>query len=224
MDANKRKVTTSKDYRVEIMTRLFLVRHGQSEWNAVGKWQGQADPPLSELGTKQACQAASQLPEFGLLASSTLERAKQTATIFAEATEWNLEDIVVEDRIKERDAGAFSGLTRVEIDEQFPGFLGNDIWPDDWESDTKLVDRLLAGLNRITSLLDQSSNTRSRDVVAVSHGGCIYALENLCGEKYERIPNLAGRWFEITATDITLGERMHLLSPEEETLADHLII
>ena len=128
------------------MTRLFLVRHGQSEWNAVGKWQGQADPPLSELGAKQAFQAASQLPAFGLLAASTLERAKQTANIFAEATAWNREDIVVEDRIKERDAGAFSGLTRVEIDQKFPGYLGNDIWPDDWEPDKNLVDRLLVGL------------------------------------------------------------------------------
>ncbi len=206
------------------MTRLFLVRHGQSEWNALGKWQGQADPPLSELGAKQAFQAASQLPAFGLLAASTLERAKQTANIFAEATAWNREDIVVEDRIKERDAGAFSGLTRVEIDQQFPGYLGNDIWPDDWEPDKNLVDRLLVGLERITSLIDQSSNTKNKDVVAVSHGGCIYALENLCGERYERIPNLAGRWFEISPTNITLGERMHLLPPEEETLADHLII
>ena len=206
------------------MTRLFLVRHGQSEWNAVGKWQGQADPPLSELGVKQAFRAASQLPEFGLLAASTLERAKQTANIFAEATAWNQADIVIEDRIKERDAGAFSGLTRIEIDEQFPGFLGNDIWPDDWESDRNLIDRLLVGLKRITSLLSESSNIQHKNVVAVSHGGCIYALENLCGERYERIPNLAGRWFEITGTNITLGERMHLLPPEEETLAGHLVI
>ena len=132
------------------MTRLFLVRHGQSEWNALGKWQGQADPPLSELGAKQAFQAASQLPAFGLLAASTLERAKQTANIFAEATAWNREDIVVEDRIKERDAGAFSGLTRVEIDQKFPGYLGNDIWPDDWEPDKNLVDRLLVGLETVS--------------------------------------------------------------------------
>ena len=144
------------------MTRLFLVRHGQSEWNALGKWQGQADPPLSELGAKQAFQAASQLPDFGLLAASTLDRAMQTANIFAEATAWNREDIVVEDRIKERDAGAFSGLTRVEIDQQFPGYLGNDIWPDDWEPDKNLVDRLLVGLERVTSLIDQSSNTKTK--------------------------------------------------------------
>ena len=62
---------------------------------------------------------------------------------------WNPNEIVIEDRIKERDAGAFSGLTRAEIDEQFPGYLGNDIWPDDWESDSDLIDRLLAGLERV---------------------------------------------------------------------------
>ncbi|MBJ68596.1 MAG: hypothetical protein CL463_01695 [Acidimicrobiaceae bacterium] len=206
------------------MTRLFLVRHGQSEWNALGKWQGQADPPLSELGAEQAFRAASQLPPFGLLAASSLRRATQTANIFADATSWNPNEIVIEDRIKERDAGAFSGLTRAEIDEQFPGYLGNDIWPDDWESDSDLIDRLLAGLERVITFLDESSNTECKDVVAVSHGGCIYALETLCGEKYERIPNLAGRWFEISGGGITLGERMHLLPPEEETLAGHLVI
>ena len=206
------------------MTRLFLVRHGQSEWNAVGKWQGQADPPLSELGAKQAFQAASQLPPFGLLAASSLQRAIQTANIFTKAKQLDSGSTVIEDRIKERDAGAFSGLTRSEIDEQFPGYLGNDIWPDDWESDDKLIERLLMGLERLTSTLDESPDIECKDVVAVSHGGCIYALESLCGEGYERIPNLAGRWFEITGGDLSLGERMHLLPPEDETLAANFVI
>ena len=131
------------------MTRLFLVRHGQSEWNALGKWQGQADPPLSKLGEEQAFQAASRLPSFGLLAASSLQRAIQTADIFAKAKAWTPDEIIVEDCLKERDAGAFSGLTRSEIDEQFPGYLSNDIWPDDWEPDNDLIERLMLSLIHI---------------------------------------------------------------------------
>ncbi len=206
------------------MTRLFLVRHGQSEWNALGKWQGQADPPLSKLGEEQAFQAALRLPPFGLLAASSLQRSTQTANIFATASAWDPSEIVIEDRLKERDVGAFSGLTRSEIDEQFPGYLGNDIWPDDWEPDEDLIARLLIGLERLISLLSKSSQAESDDVVVVSHGGCIYALESLCGEEYERIPNLTGRWFEIIGNDIRLGERVHLLPPKEQTFPDHLTI
>jgi len=206
------------------MTRVFIVRHGQSEWNALGKWQGQADPPLSKLGEEQALQAAVELPPFGLLAASSLQRAIQTANIFAKGTGWDRKEIIIEDRLKERDAGAFSGLTRGEIDKKYPGYLGNDIWPDDWEPDEKLIQRLLVGLERLISSASESTQAGCNDVVVVSHGGCIYALEKLCGERYERIPNLAGRWFEIVGNEIKLGERFHLLPPEEETFPDHLTI
>ena len=153
-----------------------------------------------------------------------MQRAIQTADIFAKAKAWTPDEIIVEDRLKERDAGAFSGLTRSEIDEQFPGYLGNDIWPDDWEPDNDLIERLMVGFERLASLISKSPQRESEDIVAISHGGCIYALESLCGEKYERIPNLAGRWFEITRSDIKLGERVHLLPPEEETFPDHFTI
>jgi len=42
-------------------TRALLTRHGQSEWNALGRWQGQADPPLTDLGRRQAHEAARSL-------------------------------------------------------------------------------------------------------------------------------------------------------------------
>ena len=62
---------------------LLILRHGQSEWNAQGKWQGQADPPLTDLGVQQALRAAEHLRDanfqFDLIASSDLQRAKHTA-------------------------------------------------------------------------------------------------------------------------------------------------
>ena len=58
---------------------VLILRHGQSEWNAQGKWQGQADPPLTELGEQQAASAAQQLLDIGesfdRIVSSDLKRA-----------------------------------------------------------------------------------------------------------------------------------------------------
>jgi len=199
------------------MTKLLLVRHGQSEWNALGKWQGKADPPLTELGKQQASIAAMKLPDFSLLACSNLQRASLTAEIFAESTGWDKTKIITEPSVQERDAGGFSGLTRTEIDKKFPGYLNNNIWPEDWESDQILVKRLRKGLANIIS---KSSNAGT--IVVVTHGGCIYALEGLCGEPYRRISNLGGRWFEIEDDEIIIGNRTHLLPEEEQTYPDQI--
>src|SRR3954452_11777953 len=67
-----------------LMARLLLVRHGQSEWNAVGRWQGQADPPLTELGRAQARAAARAIGELDAVFSSDLRRARETAEVIAE--------------------------------------------------------------------------------------------------------------------------------------------
>ena len=66
------------------MSRLLIVRHGQSEWNALGRWQGQADPPLTDLGANQAKMATKKLGLFDSIVSSPLERAKNTASIISE--------------------------------------------------------------------------------------------------------------------------------------------
>src|SRR5688500_8423312 len=65
------------------MTRLLLVRHGESEWNAVGRWQGWADPPLTELGLEQARLAAKAVGAVDLIVASDLERAWHTAEVIA---------------------------------------------------------------------------------------------------------------------------------------------
>jgi broad specificity phosphatase PhoE len=66
------------------VARILMVRHGQSEWNAIGKWQGQEDPPLTELGVDQAMRAGQVLGSFDLIASSDLQRAAITATVIGE--------------------------------------------------------------------------------------------------------------------------------------------
>ena len=199
------------------MTKLLLIRHGQSEWNAMGRWQGKANPPLTDLGKEQALLAAKKLPDFSILASSDLVRARETAEIFAKAHDKDSNDILIEPQVQERDAGEFSGLTRDEIDKKFPGYLAQNRWPSGWEPDDVLIKRLREGLGRIIA-----SSTGSDSIVVVTHGGCIYALESLLGEEYRRISNLGGRWFELIDDEFYLGERIQLLDPDEETYPDQI--
>lgn len=95
-------------------SRLWLIRHAESTWNAAGRWQGQADPPLSERGRAQARQLAESLraEDLELLVTSDLARAAETAKIVGATLGI---DIRPEPRLRELDAGAWSGLSRDEI-------------------------------------------------------------------------------------------------------------
>src|SRR3546814_4832807 len=64
-----------------VMTRVLLVRHGQSEWNATGRWQGQADPPLTDLGRAQAYHAARPLGADDAIVATDMQHAADTAPI-----------------------------------------------------------------------------------------------------------------------------------------------
>jgi probable phosphoglycerate mutase len=197
------------------VTRFLIVRHGQSVWNAAGRWQGKADPPLTDLGHTQARHAASSLPAFDVLAASTLQRAHQTARRMAE--HHGIGDITLDARLMERDAGGFSGLTREEIDQRYPGYLDEGRWPEGWEDATDLVRRVRSALDTLGA--DHPEST----VVVVSHGGVIYALEALFGLPHDRIANLEARWFTRAADgDLSVGDRVHLLDSSEETVPDQL--
>src|SRR5262245_40290829 len=89
-------------HRVSAVTRLLLVRHGQSTWNADGRWQGQGDPPLSPLGERQAAEAAERVQAMDALWSSDLRRAWQTAEIIGARASLAVH---LEGRLRERDAG-----------------------------------------------------------------------------------------------------------------------
>lgn len=202
---------------VEVI-RLLIVRHGQSEWNAAGRWQGRADPPLTELGLHQARSAAHALPRLDLLAASTLQRARQTAQEIARVLE--IPDIHSDDGLIERDAGEFSGLTREEINERFPGYLDEGRWPDGWEQDDELLERVKTAVRRIAGRPELAGGGTA---VAIAHGGVIYALEGLFGLPHSRIANLEGRWFDVNGgTVVNVGSRLHLLDSAEETVPDQL--
>ena len=185
------------------MARLLLIRHGQSEWNALRRWQGQADPPLSELGRQQAAAAAARLEPVDVVASSTLQRSRVSAEIIAEVM--GCDPPIPAPELIERDVREFSGLTRVQIEERFPGFLEDGRRPPGWEQDDALLARILAGLNRLADLVGD------RTAVVVTHGGVIYSLEDHLGCPPSRVTNMSGRWVTVDNGQLVAGQRVHPL-------------
>lgn len=213
------------------MTRVLLIRHGQSEWNADGRWQGQADPPLTDLGRRQAWHAARSVGVVDAIVASDLQRATDTALVLS--NELGVGPLVLEPGLRERDAGEWSGLTRAEIERDWPGYLdplplpgqpdGRDPAeqlhaerrrPPSWEPDDVLLVRVVAALGRVHDLAPGG------EVLAVTHGGVVYAIERALGAPFDRLANLGGRWIEVgPGGDLRrLGDRVVLVDPDELTV------
>jgi broad specificity phosphatase PhoE len=201
--------------RAAAPTRVLLVRHGQSEWNAEGRWQGQADPPLTDLGRLQAREAARALGTVDAVWASDLRRAVETATIVADHL--GVGPVVLDPDLRERDAGEFSGLTRPEITARYPGYLDDGRRPPGWEPDEALVARGLRALRAI------AAEVPGGDVLVITHGGLVYALEQRLGEEFVRLANTEGRWLEVgPGSELRLGERVLLSAPEDTTVPNQI--
>jgi broad specificity phosphatase PhoE len=175
------------------MARLLLLRHGQSSWNAEGRWQGWADPPLSALGAAQARAAADRLADAELTAvvASDLERARRTAEIVAERLD--LPVLPPEPDLRERDIGDWSGLTTAEIEQGWPGWLtawraGELERPPNGESRAEIAARVMAVLERLA--------IQEGSLLVVTHGGVIHLVQDHLGCDTVRMGNLCGRWVE----------------------------
>lgn len=104
------------------MEEVYLVRHGETEWNQVGRRQGQLDSPLSESGTMEVQRTAKRiesLPVDGVF-SSPLGRAISTAQTYAYALHQAITPV---DDLRELDHGDMAGMTNQEIERAFPGAL-----------------------------------------------------------------------------------------------------
>ncbi len=101
------------------MTKLLLVRHGETDWNVEGRYQGQADPPLNERGRAQARAVASKVAAMhpNAIYSSPLRRAWETAMAISEATGL---PVTPEPRLKEINQGRWEGMLVTDIRRQFP--------------------------------------------------------------------------------------------------------
>jgi broad specificity phosphatase PhoE len=156
---------------------FVLIRHGQSTWNAAGRWQGQGDPPLSELGRSQARSLARELAAEvpTRLLASDLVRARETAEILGR--ELGLE-VELESGFRELDVGEWSGLTAPEVHRRWPDevarFLDGDLdlRAGGGESWRELRVRALGAFERW-------AGRSSGSVAVVTHGGLLRSLLGL---------------------------------------------
>ncbi len=109
---------TTED-RADRPRRVIVLRHGQTDHNAAGIWQGQLDSHLSDVGRAQAADAAAELSAFAIdrVLASDLSRAAETGRVVAEAVGVVLE---IDPRFREIHAGEWQGLTGAQVREQFP--------------------------------------------------------------------------------------------------------
>lgn len=194
------------------MPRLLIIRHGQSEWNAIGRWQGQEDPPLTDLGRHQARAAADAVGTVDLIVASDLERARVTAEIIAEAI--GVGPVMVDEDLRERHAGEWQGLTRPEIHERFPGWLDDGRRPEGWESDDSVAERAFRSLRRWADT--------GAEALVVSHGGVIRTIESSFDAGGRRVPNLGGRVVVAGDGSFELGEPIALVDEDLITVPNQI--
>jgi broad specificity phosphatase PhoE len=153
-----------------------LVRHGETEWNRIGRWQGHADVPLGAAGRAQAARLARRLAEekarFDALYTSDLVRARETAEILGGAL--GLRPAAAR-ALREIDMGRWSGKTKAEIAAAFPAewrrLENNEDFPrGGGETFAALRRRVLGWLARA------AKKHPGGRVCAVTHGGCIRAV------------------------------------------------
>ncbi len=195
------------------MARLLLARHGQSTWNADGRWQGRADPPLSELGERQAADVvvvlhgrAAKRRSVDRIWASSLRRARSTAEIIGAGLGL---DVAVDHRLQEVDAGEWTGLTRAQIEVEWPGYLADHRRPPGFETHEHLVARALEAVHEIAAAVGDET------VLVVTHGGLIGAVERHLEAAWERTPNLGAREVLVRGGGLELGERFLLLDPDD---------
>jgi glucosyl-3-phosphoglycerate phosphatase len=194
-----------------LVARLVVWRHGRTEWNAVGRFQGQLDPPLDETGRQEAAAAAAQLVTTGLLppdplvVSSDLDRTVQTAKVLTGLLGVPLR---LDARLREHGMGCWEGLTRDEVADRYPEqfadwIAGRPVQGRGGEDPGQVAARALAALADLPP---------TPVAVVVTHGGTAgRLLERLLalGPEHRRVfgPLANCAWSELTL----VGDRWRLL-------------
>jgi broad specificity phosphatase PhoE len=160
------------------VTTLLLVRHGETDWNADGRLQGQTDRPLSDYGRRQARKLAEELEgeELEAIYSSDLARARETAEIVGERLGLPVE---LDAELREKDWGTWEGLTAVERDRV--EFVG--------ESTQAHQERILGALRRIAERHHGDGR-----VLVVTHGGSMRRVQTAAMGMALPVVENCGRW------------------------------
>ncbi|MCH9734990.1 MAG: histidine phosphatase family protein [Actinomycetia bacterium] len=161
--------------------RLLMLRHGQTEYNAVSRMQGQLDTKLSELGREQAIAAAQVLAKRQplLIVSSDLRRSLDTAVALGDICG---QPVSIDTRLRETNLGDWQGMTHHEVDAASPG--ARLAWRDDarWaphggESRVDVAHRSVPLVRELVAQQPEwGADEPDRPVVLVAHGGLIAAL------------------------------------------------
>ncbi len=153
-----------------IKARLFLVRHGETDWNKEERTQGHADIPLNEEGRRQARETAETLKNknIDLIISSDLGRCRATAEIIREATG---AEIILDENLRERHLGVTQGMLRRDRDEMYGDTLYTyEGKPPGGESYKELEERVWE------SFKQHKKSHHHKNIVIVTHGGSIRML------------------------------------------------
>lgn len=144
--------------------KLLVIRHGQTDWNVLGKIQGQTDIELNEIGIEQAKQVKQKLwnTPIDIIISSPLKRTKQTAEIIREGREIPL---MFSNEIIERNFGEFEGKTREQMDL-------DEVWNPILNKQYERAESVQMTLNRVYHFLDELKiKYVDKTVLLVIHGG-----------------------------------------------------
>jgi len=156
---------------------FWFLRHGQTDWNGTGRWQGRTDVPLNALGEEQARAAGPSLRDAGIemICTSPLQRARRTADLVAEALSLPVVEIP---GLEEFNVGPYEGRTEGH-------------WLEPWRADEPVegVEPFPAFRRRIGAAVNRALG-HPGEVLVVAHGGVFWALERLCGTGgFTRLPN-----------------------------------
>ncbi len=190
---------------------LFLARHGETEWNRAGRWQGQTDIPLSEAGRAQARAMAACLVGRGVVDvhASDLRRAIETAEIVAGAL--GIAPAKRDARLRERGFGCFEGLTREECAERHAEAWARYLadrrsTPPGGEPQVEVAARIVEALTEIA----RAPRASGEATLIVSHGGTIrtfiHAVTGTAPPPLENGALFLVRWTHDHFTSITRVE------------------
>ena len=150
--------------------KIFIIRHGQTEWNALGKLQGRQDIKLNEVGKEQALTTGESIKneKMDIIITSPLKRARKTAEIINEVTNCK---IISDERIIERCVGEVEGTTK----EEWNSIIGDDvdiINNYNLNYDKQDIEPIQTVCKRVWDLLDEiKEKYKDKNVLLVTHGG-----------------------------------------------------
>jgi glucosyl-3-phosphoglycerate phosphatase len=183
-------------------TRLIVWRHGNTDWNAGHRVQGQTDVPLNELGRQQAVDAADLLVRLRptALVASDLRRAADTAAALAALTGLS---VTYDERLRERSFGQWEGLTMTEVERTRPEeharwTAGADVIGGDVETLDDLGKRVSDAFQAAADGVPADST-----VIVATHGAAARSgLGHLLGWPREQLRTLRAlqncHWAELT--------------------------